>query len=645
MAAPRLRDDGIPFGSYTLIKRVARGGMAEVFLARQRGVEGFEREVALKRILPHLVESPEFVDMFVEEARVAARLRHPNIAHIYDFGKVDDSPFIAMEFVEGVDGAKLLDEAIRSPLPCEHLARIAADVCAGLHHAHSLRGPDGKVLGLVHRDVSPQNVLIGLDGQVKLVDFGIAKAAARVQRTRPGVVRGKFAYMSPEQCQGRELDGRSDVFNLGIILWEWLAGTTAFHRDDPVEAGRDITSGNLTPLREHRPDVPEALDKIVKRALAVDRDKRYPTASAMQLDLEAFLRDSHAASNAILLGQFVRARFRGDRSESKVTPAPQPAGRGTVPVGAVAAAGTQPVERAAGTQPVARGAGTRPSTSKSKSTGTGTGTGTGAGAAEVDETAETKVVSNPSLLLAKKSGERRVVLPTALVQKSKPATPGRAPWIVAGVLLMVAAAGLAVLLEQRKRGKPLPRAASLELRSEPAGARVVVDGVQHGQVTPFVLGQLGAGPHTVALSLEGYVGVTRAVDLAAGEVRTLDIALAPAAPVVTRTPSVVVTPVPSSPSTNPSPSPSPSTSTSTSTSKPVGRRPTEDKGIGTLTVNSIPYSEVYLGKRHLGQTPIAELELAPGTYMLRLVHPGLKARTSKVVIAAGKRSKVMVNLK
>ncbi len=637
MAAPRLRDDGIPFGSYTLIKRVARGGMAEVFLARQRGVEGFEREVALKRILPHLVESPEFVDMFVEEARVAARLRHPNIAHIYDFGKVDDSPFIVMEFVEGIDGAKLLDEAIRSPLPCEHLARIAADVCAGLHHAHSLRGPDGKVLGLVHRDVSPQNVLIGLDGQVKLVDFGIAKAAARVQRTRPGVVRGKFAYMSPEQCQGRELDGRSDVFNLGIILWEWLAGTTAFHRDDPVEAGKDITSGNLTPLREHRPDVPEALDKIVKRALAVDRDQRYPTASAMQLELEAFLRDSHSASNAILLGQFVRARFRGDRSESKVTPAPQPAGRGTVPVGAVAAAGTQPVERAAGTQPS-----TRPRTSTSK--------GQSKSAVEVDETAETKVVSNPSLLLARKSGERRVVLPTALVQKARPAAPGRAPWIVAGVLLMVAAAGLAVLLEQRKRSRPgLPRAASLELRSEPAGARVVVDGVQHSEVTPFVLGRLGAGPHTVALALEGYVGVTRAVDLAAGEVRTLDIALAPAAPVVTRAPPVVVTPVGSSPAPSPSlqpsmqPPPSPSPATS------VGPRPQriapQGRGIGTLTVNSIPYSEVYLGKRHLGQTPIAELELAPGTYTLRLVHPGLKARSSKVVIAAGKRSKVMVNLR
>ena len=637
MAAPRLRDDGIPFGSYTLIKRVARGGMAEVFLARQRGVEGFEREVALKRILPHLVESPEFVDMFVEEARVAARLRHPNIAHIYDFGKVDDSPFIVMEFVEGIDGAKLLDEAIRSPLPCEHLARIAADVCAGLHHAHSLRGPDGKVLGLVHRDVSPQNVLIGLDGQVKLVDFGIAKAAARVQRTRPGVVRGKFAYMSPEQCQGRELDGRSDVFNLGIILWEWLAGTTAFHRDDPVEAGKDITSGNLTPLREHRPDVPEALDKIVKRALAVDRDQRYPTASAMQLELEAFLRDSHSASNAILLGQFVRARFRGDRSESKVTPAPQPAGRGTVPVGAVAAAGTQPVERAAGTQPS-----TRPRTSTSK--------GQSKSAVEVDETAEAKVVSNPSLLLARKSGERRVVLPTALVQKARPAAPGRAPWIVAGVLLMVAAAGLAVLLEQRKRSRPgLPRAASLELRSEPAGARVVVDGVQHSEVTPFVLGRLGAGPHTVALALEGYVGVTRAVDLAAGEVRTLDIALAPTAPVVTRAPPVVVTPVGSSPAPSPSlqpsmqPPPSPSPATS------VGPRPQriapQGRGIGTLTVNSIPYSEVYLGKKHLGQTPIAELELAPGTYTLRLVHPGLKARSSKVVIAAGKRSKVMVNLR
>jgi serine/threonine-protein kinase len=203
---------GIPFGRYRLQKRLARGGMAEVFLAQLQGAEGFERRVAIKRILPHLSDSDEFRGMFMDEARLAAMLSHPNVVHVYDFGREGDHYFIAMEFVDGVALSRLINEASRHRVGWHFAARIAADVCAGLHYAHHLADGDGRPQALVHRDVSPQNILVTWDGVVKLVDFGIAKAAWSAGRTRPGMVKGKWTYMSPEQCEGRKLDGRSDIF-------------------------------------------------------------------------------------------------------------------------------------------------------------------------------------------------------------------------------------------------------------------------------------------------------------------------------------------------------------------------------------------------------------------------------------------------
>src|SRR5882672_3799205 len=197
--------------------------MAEVFLAQQRGLEGFDRRVAVKRILPHLADSSDFVKMFFGEAKLAAQLAHPNIVHIYEFGKVDVDYFIAMEYVEGVHAGQLFKGSDRPPATM--VARIGADAAAALHYAHELRAPGGKAYGLVHRDVSPANIMVSFDGVVKLCDFGIAKAAALSdQLTNPGQVKGKYAYMSPEQTVAQPLDGRSDVFSLAIVLWELLTG-------------------------------------------------------------------------------------------------------------------------------------------------------------------------------------------------------------------------------------------------------------------------------------------------------------------------------------------------------------------------------------------------------------------------------------
>ena len=323
-------DAGIKFGSYVLLRRIARGGMAEVFLAQQRGLEGFDRRVAVKRILPHLADSPDFVKMFLGEARLAAQLSHPNIVHIYEFGKVDHDYFIAMEFVDGVHAGQIWkhgDSSANEKLTPTLIARIGADAATALHHAHELRNPSGKLYGLVHRDVSPANIMISYDGVVKLCDFGIAKAAALTdQLTSPGQVKGKYAYMSPEQTIAQPLDGRSDVFSLAIVLWELLSGRFIVQRGDAVAAMRAIRDGKIDPIAQVAPATPPALAKAISWALEPRREKR-ATAAELAQALEAFIKSSPEIANSMQLGAWVRKRFV--REHTGQVQALAPSGGGT----------------------------------------------------------------------------------------------------------------------------------------------------------------------------------------------------------------------------------------------------------------------------------------------------------------------------
>ena len=293
----------IQFGRYQLLKKLASGGMGQVFLART-GQEGFEKLVVLKRILPHLVEDEEFFTMFQDEAKITMRLNHPNIAQIFEFGEERGIHYLVMEYIAGEDIRRLTKRvaAAGQSLPLGVILRVIADAAAGLDYAHKGRDSKGVPLGLVHRDVSPQNVLVGFDGAVKLIDFGVAKAAGRAQHTATGILKGKFPYMSPEQAEGLDIDARSDVFALGIVLWELLTNKRLFKGDNDVMTQRLVKLCEVPAPSQVDPTLPVDLDPIVLKALEKNPDHRYPDAAAFRLALEEFaMRKSLPASSAHLV--------------------------------------------------------------------------------------------------------------------------------------------------------------------------------------------------------------------------------------------------------------------------------------------------------------------------------------------------------
>ena len=276
-------------GRYEILRPIGAGGMAELYLARVHGDQGFSKLVVLKRILPHLARDTAFVDMFLNEARIAATLSHPNIVSVTDFGKTEGDSFIAMEYVHGADlGAMLETAADRGEFPMDVALTIMLGVCAGLHHAHERRGTDGQPLELVHRDVSPSNVMVSYDGSIKVTDFGIATAGALTRTTRAGTLKGKVAYMSPEQCRGGAVDRRADIFALGILLYEATLLTRLFVGDNDYALMNQVIEGKIVPPREVDRSYPPQLEAIVMRALAPDPADRFPTAAALQSTLEAF---------------------------------------------------------------------------------------------------------------------------------------------------------------------------------------------------------------------------------------------------------------------------------------------------------------------------------------------------------------------
>ena len=448
------------YGNYELIERLATGGMAEIFLARQLGVQGFEKELVIKRILPHLAADPSFVRMFLDEARIAARLSHPNIAQIYNLGAQSGTYFIAMEYLDGKDLRAVwkLCEARGAPMPPQHAFRVVAEAASALQHAHKRLNKQGKPLGIVHRDVSPQNIIVTRAGGIKVVDFGIAKAADSSEKTRAGVLKGKFAYMAPEQAAGGKVDRRADIFALGVVLHELLTGERLFKRDTDMGTLTAVSHCLVDPPSKRVPSLDDEVDEVVLKALQKKPADRYQEAEQLQLACENWLLthklpsgESHLAQFVAGLGADVEKKAAADRrktgSNSKRS-APKPA-------------------------PVA-----------------------------VEDDDEATNVSGPPAMAAKKSTpampRRRTEAVEAVPQQVGGMT--RRQVGVFSFLLGVSAVAIIVLLGLMFTGS----GASVRVQSTPVGASVFWNGAPVDELTPCTLPSTKPGAYWLEVNLAGY---------------------------------------------------------------------------------------------------------------------------------------------
>lgn len=441
--SPSLHD--IALGKYKLIANLGQGGMADVYLAVAAGSAGISKVQVVKRLREEFAEDAEYLSMFIDEARLAARLNHPNVVQTFDVGREDGEYFLAMEYLEGAPMNRVLARARERPPAPGILLRIVADALAGLHYAHELKDYDGTHLAIVHRDASPHNIFITFDGQTKVVDFGIAKAATRSNETRAGVVKGKVAYMAPEQARCRPLDRRADVFVLGIVLWEVIAGRKMWERTTEADVFQRLFDGALTRLADARPDVSPELARICERALAVDPADRYATAAEMRADLLAYMDRAGLKVSTEDVGAYVAGLFADKREEIKKIIERQLGKLSMMdPVSLVEMAGpvssNLPTIEGIGSGPVSGTSGRRSGPRSSRSA---------QGAGSVPPASNPSVQSVPP-----PASVTRVVGAAATAPALAPAKPNRGPLIVA-CLAFVVTVGVAVIFLKRKEPEPV----------------------------------------------------------------------------------------------------------------------------------------------------------------------------------------------
>jgi len=500
------REDVGSFGRYRIRGVLGEGGMGRLYVAEQTGIEGFAKIVALKRILPHLADSGHFRGLFLDEARTAARLSHPNIVATYELGEVDGTYFMAMEYLPGEDLSAVLRRCgTTHAMPAEIAAFVCQQAANGLHHAHQLNDSAGHPAGLVHRDVNPSNIFVSYHGVAKLLDFGVVKAAGSRTKTTPGTIKGKYGYCAPEQLEGDAVDPRTDVFSLGVVLWECLTGRRLF--EGPTDAGTIDAVRNevVVPARQHRPDVPRALDEIALKALQRDRSLRYQSAGEMEEALDRFLTDTGKAPSLRNVGEWMERLFGAERAALR-----RAVGQGTDVEASLArlaqiSDGGELERSAGGKSPT----GVRPRTLWSARLEAG---------ARRTSAAPMRTVDGPAPIALPRAAEPLASVPAPTA--AKPA--GRASVMVAVALALVSAGGIALLLRQYgRREQPIVTApaatAALEIASEPAGAHVFVDGNPTGLVTPATLSGLPVGRKVeVRLDMPEYQPVAQVLEVRAG---------------------------------------------------------------------------------------------------------------------------------
>jgi len=512
------------FGRYRLLGLLGQGGMGRLYIAERRGVQGFVKIVALKRILPHLADSARLRDMFLNEARIAARLEHPNIVATYELGEVEGKYFISMEYLPGEDLSAVISRCQGGPaIPIEIAAALAQQAAQGLHYAHDARDGQGHLIGLVHRDVNPRNIFVTYHGVVKLLDFGMVRDPAG-PKSVPGVFKGKFGYCAPEQLEGGRIDRRTDVFCLGIVLWECLTGTRLFDGATDVETLDAVRACRVERPSALRAEVPRALEEIAMRALAREPGQRQQSAHELSEELDRFLLDRRTRPTSKSVGQWIESIFGSERAALKKS-----ISQGDNAEGALQRLKALDDARPGAVEPERSSSARSPVQPRALWSTSFPGTRTSS--------------SLPAVAPATAARGGDELTSTRRVTVSFEAPPGAstvaAPRGRAGRMIVLgsvlAVGGLAAIGALAMRGTgaraaaagpPSGSTASLDLRSQPEGASIFVDGRPTGLKTPAVLGGLPAGRTVkVRLDLAGFAPASREATLAAGGPQTVSFTL------------------------------------------------------------------------------------------------------------------------
>jgi serine/threonine protein kinase len=592
---------GQTIGKYEVLQRLAAGGMAEIFLARSIGVLGFDKLVVIKRILPHLAQRNDFIQMFLDEARIATTLDHANIVQTHEVGVHGKSYFMVMEYLAGEDVRSVVRRIGRAGggerLPLEHALTVAVAVSAGLHYAHEKKDRDGKPLAIVHRDVTPQNVIVTYEGAVKLLDFGIAKASNRINETRSGSFKGKVPYMSPEQCRGEPLDRRSDIFSLGILLHELTLCRRLFRGETDFQILKQIAEGPIVRPRDVDPAYDARLSAIVMKALEREPARRFQTARELQQALEELAHDMRLRLSPLALGDYMQALFA-----DKV----------------------------------------------------------GAWQEAREDGDVAKLERHFATVMAEREASEECELPPSDVQLSSlPPEPRRSHRMLWLTLMLLAAGGVAwwqrsmttqprplasamVTPPPARPAPPPPPAARtievpvaaapataiMEVTTTPAGAILVLDGKTLAERSPARLTVTPGAQHTLLVRTSSHGGVAQRFMLEAGEEAAMELDLRRSQHAAVRRSSahgVHAAAAPQQPGASATTIPSPPPSTT-----PPALAAPKQGGMGTLVIASSPWCTVTVDGQARGTTPL-DLKLKSGAHEVVLANPEYKIKRTLAI--------------